>query len=256
MFLPILLSFLLLFSVLPAGYSYGFEARGQECSKCHTLQKEEAKDLLKNTIPNVVILDIQLSPAKGFWEVYVESMGRKGLIYVDFPKKHFFSGALISIAEKKNLTQERLTDLNKIDVSQIPLENALVMGDQKARIRVILFTDPDCPYCAKLHQEIKKIIEERKEIAFYIKLFPLVKIHPAAYEKAKAIVCEKSLPLLEDAFGGKPLPKPKCETTVVDENIRLAEKLGISSLPALVFPDGRVISGYKDAKTLLTLIDK
>jgi len=27
--------------------------------------------------------------------------------------------------------------------SQIPLEDALVMGDQKARIRVILFTDPD-----------------------------------------------------------------------------------------------------------------
>jgi thiol:disulfide interchange protein DsbC len=256
MFLPILLSFLLLISVFPAGYSYGFEARGQECSKCHTLNKEEAKDLLKNLVPNVVVLDIQLSPAKGFWEVYVESMGRKGLVYVDFPKKHFFSGALISIAEKKNLTQERLTDLNKIDVSQIPLENALVMGDQKARIRVILFTDPDCPYCAKLHQEMKKIIEERKEIAFYIKLFPLVKIHPGAYEKAKAIVCEKSLPLLEDAFGGKPLPKPKCETTVVDENIRLAEKLGISSLPALVFPDGRVISGYKDAKTLITLIDK
>jgi thiol:disulfide interchange protein DsbC len=103
---------------------------------------------------------------------------------------------------------------------------------------------------------MKKIIEERKDVAFHIKMFPLVKIHPAAYEKAKAIVCEKSLTLLEDAYGGKQLPKPNCETTVVDENIRLAEKLGISSLPALVFPDGRVISGYKDAKTLITLIDK
>jgi thiol:disulfide interchange protein DsbC len=256
MFLPILLSFLLLFSVLPIGYSYGFEGRGQECSKCHTLSKEEAKELLKNLIPNVVILDVQLSPAKGFWEVYVESMSRKGLVYVDFPKKHFFSGALISIAEKKNLTQDRLTNLNRIDVSQIPLQDALVMGDQNAKIRVILFTDPDCTYCARLHQEMKKIIEERKEVAFHIKMFPLVKIHPEAYEKAKAIACEKSLTLLEDAYGGKPLPKPKCETTVVDENIRLAEKLGISSLPALVFPDGRVISGYKDAKTLITLIDK
>ena len=103
---------------------------------------------------------------------------------------------------------------------------------------------------------MKKIIEEKKEIVFYIKMFPLVKIHPGAYDKAKAIVCEKSLTLLEDAYGGKPLPKPECETTVVDENIRLAEKLGISSLPALVFPDGRVITGYKDAKTLITLIEK
>jgi len=101
---------------------------------------------------------------------------------------------------------------------------------------------------------MKKIIEERKDIVFYIKLFPLVKIHPGAYDKAKAIVCEKSLTFLEDAYEKKQLPKPNCETTVIDENIRLAEKLGISSLPTLVFPDGRVILGYKDAKTLINMI--
>ena len=67
-------------------------------------------------------------------------------------------------------------------------------------------------------------------------------------------MCEKSLALLEDAFAGKPLPKPNCETTVVDETIRLAEKLGISSLPTLVFPDGKALPGYKDANTLLNLI--
>jgi thiol:disulfide interchange protein DsbC len=50
---------------------------------------------------------------------------------------------LISIVDKKNLTQERLTELNKVDVSQIPLDDALVMGDQNARIRVIVFSDPD-----------------------------------------------------------------------------------------------------------------
>ena len=100
---------------------------------------------------------------------------------------------------------------------------------------------------------MKKIVEERKDIAFYIKMFPL-KNHPAAYEKAKAIVCEKSLSLLEDAHQGKQLPKPNCETTVIDENIRLAEKLGISSLPTLVLPDGRPIVGYFDAKTLINMI--
>ena len=100
---------------------------------------------------------------------------------------------------------------------------------------------------------MKKIIEERKDIVFYIKMFPL-KSHPAAYEKAKAIVCEKSLALLEDAHAGKPMPKPSCETTAVDESTKLAEKLGIQSVPTLIFPDGRVMPGYKDAKALLDLI--
>ena len=139
---PLLFSFLLL-CLLPMSNGYGFEARGQDCSKCHMLSRDEAKDLLKYVIPGVIIFDIKLSPVKGFWEVYLESRGKKGLIYVDFPKKHFFSGNLISILDKKNLTQERLTELNKVDVSQIPLDDALVMGDQNARIRVIVFSDPD-----------------------------------------------------------------------------------------------------------------
>jgi len=100
---------------------------------------------------------------------------------------------------------------------------------------------------------MKQTIEERKDIAFYIKLYPL-KSHPEAYEKSKAIVCEKSLVLLEAAHEKKPLPKPSCETTVIDENIRLAEKLGISSLPSIVLPDGRVYPGYRDAKSLIGLL--
>jgi thiol:disulfide interchange protein DsbC len=143
MLLRLLVHCSLLFCLLSVGYSYGFETRGQECSKCHTLNKDEAGDLLRGVIPDVVILDIRLSPVKGVWEVDLESRGRKAIVYIDFLKKHFFSGALVSIGEKKNLTQERFIELNKVDVSQIPLEDALVMGDQKGRIRVIVFTDPD-----------------------------------------------------------------------------------------------------------------
>jgi len=100
---------------------------------------------------------------------------------------------------------------------------------------------------------MKKVIEERKDVAFYIKLFPL-KIHPGAYEKSKAIVCENSLTLLEDAFDKKPLPAPKCETPVIDENMKLAEKLGISGAPVLILPDGKIIQGYRDAKVLISII--
>ena len=137
------ITFLFVIYLISASGSSAFETKGQDCSKCHKLSNAEARDLLKDLIPNLKVLDVNLSPAKGFWEVYLESGGRKGLIYVDFPKKHFLSGNLISITGKKNLTHERLTELNRVDVSQIPLEDALVMGDPKARIRIIAFDDPD-----------------------------------------------------------------------------------------------------------------
>jgi thiol:disulfide interchange protein DsbC len=128
--------------ILPLA-SHAFEERGQDCSKCHKLNNDEAKDLLKEMFPDLKVFSVSPAPSKALWEVYIESRGRKGVVYVDFSKRHMFSGAMVSIKEKKNLTQERLTELNRVDVSQIPLGDALVMGDEKARIRIIDFTDPD-----------------------------------------------------------------------------------------------------------------
>jgi len=139
----LVLLLLTLFCPYLVGNCFGFETRGQDCSKCHILSKEEASDLLKGIFPGIKVIDVKISPAKALWEVFSEIGSRKGIVYVDFSKKYVFSGTIISIKEKKNLTQERFTELNKIDVSQIPLEDALVMGDPKARIRVIVFDDPD-----------------------------------------------------------------------------------------------------------------
>lgn len=96
---------------------------------------------------------------------------------------------------------------------------------------------------------------ERKDVVFFLKMSPLP-IHKEAYEKAKAIVCEKSVSLLEAAFAKKKLPAPKCRTSVVDENIALMQKLGITGLPGIILPDGRVVLGFRDAKAIEQLLKK
>lgn len=137
--------FVIIFALLslPISYSYGFEEKGQGCSKCHTLSKEEASDLLKGIGPNLKILEIVESPVKGMWEVDIESGDKKVPVYIDFSKKHLIFGNVIAIKEKKNLSQERFIDLNKVDISQIPLNDALFMGDKNAKYKVIVFDDPD-----------------------------------------------------------------------------------------------------------------
>ena len=102
---------------------------------------------------------------------------------------------------------------------------------------------------------MKKVLEKRQDIAFYIMLFPLP-MHKDAARKSKTIVCEKSLALLDDAFEKKQIPDPKCDTTVVDDNIKLGQKLGISGTPAMIFPDGRLVPGATDADSIVKMIDK
>ncbi len=143
-----LLSLVVTVLLLPVSYSYGFSTQGEDCSKCHTLTKDDAATLLKDLIPNVKVLEVRVVPVKGLWEVDIESGGKKGPLYVDFSKKYIVSGSIVTIKEKKNLTQERAEELNKVvlsqdDVSKIPLDDALVMGDKSAKHKVIVFDDPD-----------------------------------------------------------------------------------------------------------------
>jgi thiol:disulfide interchange protein DsbC len=100
-----------------------------------------------------------------------------------------------------------------------------------------------------------KVVAERKDIAFFIKMFPLP-MHKDAYEKAKAIVCEKSLRLLEDSYEHKPLPKAKCRTSAVDDSIAAGKKIGVNATPTLILPDGRMITGVSDAEALIADIDR
>lgn len=102
---------------------------------------------------------------------------------------------------------------------------------------------------------MKTVIKERKDIAFYTILFPLP-MHKEAYAKSKAIICEQSLELLEAALEKKPLPAPSCETTAVDDNIKLAGKLGINGTPAVIFPNGTLISGAMAAAEIIKQVDK
>jgi thiol:disulfide interchange protein DsbC len=128
----------LIFILSVAGYSFAGE-KAEEAA----LGKDEAAVLLKDLAPDLKILEIRPGPVKELWEIAVQSGERKGLLYLDSSKKYFFQGAIIDLKTKANLTQDRMSELNKIDVSMIPLDDALVMGDKEAKYKVIVFDDPD-----------------------------------------------------------------------------------------------------------------
>ena len=66
------------------------------------------------------------------------------------------------------------------------MQHALTIGKPDAPARVIVFTDPGCPYCAKLHGEMKIVAAKRPDIVFYLKVFTLISRDP---KTAKSIVC-------------------------------------------------------------------
>jgi thiol:disulfide interchange protein DsbC len=107
------------------------------------LTNEDAQNVLKEAIPDVKIIDVRPAQIKGLWEIAIETKGKKGILYLDFSKNYAIFGSILDLKTKANLTQERYIEINKVDVSKIPLDDALVMGDKDAKYRVIVFDDPD-----------------------------------------------------------------------------------------------------------------
>jgi len=250
---------ILLSVFLFGGNVYAFGGCEENCQKCHTLEQKEVQGILaKMKAPDAKVLDIKMSPVRGLWEVSVDNKGSRGVMYVGFSKKYIMPGPIYEVETASNKTQESLGGLNEpadryIDLAKIPVGDALLLGEKTARYKVIVFTDPDCPFCGKLHAELQKVVSESKDIAFYLKLMPL-KFHPDAYWKSQSILCAKSMQRLEENFEKKPIPRPDCETKAVDETIKLGQELGITGTPALIMPDGLVVLGVRDAEKIMELV--
>ncbi|MCX7769464.1 MAG: DsbC family protein [Proteobacteria bacterium] len=256
----IILLFLLFFSI--AKFSFAFsKMEGGDCKSCHKITKEEATKILNQLDPNIKVEKIGYSEVSGVFELFVkDNKSKMGIVYLDFSKKYLIIGNVIDIAGKKSLTESALEEQRQIDVSKISVKDALIMGNKNGTKKVYVFSDPECPYCFKLHQELEKLIKEDKQLLVYIILFGL-DIHPNAQWKSESIICkskenmEEAIKMLENSYEGKEIQKINCGKNYADSNKKQANSFGISGTPAIVLPNGKVISGYRTKDDLKKMLN-
>lgn len=241
---------LILFSFsISLGFGKDTQGCGSDCKACHKITKEEAKSILTSIDPAVDVDDVRFSELKGLYEVIVKKDGKPNILYLDFGKSHLVLGRIIDIKGRKDVTKERMEEFNVIDVSKISTKNALVMGNRQGKKKIYVFSDPECPFCTKLHDEINLLLREEKDLKVYIILFALP-MHKDAGWKTQSIVCESkkdmasAINMLEDSYHNKTISRVDCgKVNYADENKKMAEKLGIGATPTIVFSNGKMVMG-------------
>lgn len=245
--------------IASSSYAMAKEGCGGECASCHTLTPGEATGLLKKI--GGTVTSVRQAPARGLFELLVEKDGQRGVLLMDYGKKHLIQGAVFNVetleqvvAHKKELTPPKQT--TSLDVKTIPVGHSVVMGNPKGSKKLYVFTDPDCPYCRKGHVELKRLAGITTDVAIHIMLFPLP-MHPGAYDKARTVLETQSLEMLDKAFEGKDVPKPSHESSkkAVDEIVKFANANGISGTPTMVLPDGTIQVGMRDAETMKRMLE-
>ena len=138
--------------------------------------------------------------------------GRVYPVYVDCSRRYLLQGQFVRLSDKENITRIRYEELNRVDVSSIPLKNAVVLGKRDSKKRIIVLTDPSCPYCVKLHGAIKEAVAKDPEVAFFIMPYPRNRADKASTRMCLAAVCDKSGKTLDDVYAGKEVPPRRAES--------------------------------------------
>lgn len=195
---------------------------------------------LKDQYPATKITAVRESPAKGIYEVI---MGRN-VAYTDEAGRYMIFGHLYDMKEQRDLTAGVLEALNKVDISTFPAADAIKSVRGKGERKIFVFSDPDCPYCKRLENELAKV----DNVTIYTMLYPLDGLHPDARRKAEAIWCAKDRVKAWDEFMQKgTLPESRSCDNPIERNIRLGNSLGINGTPTIIFEDGAIAPGMLPA---------
>lgn len=244
--------------IVTPSFAMAKDGCSNDCTSCHNLTVKEAGDLLKKT--GIAVKSVKQAPARGLFELLVEKDNQQGLLFLDYGKKHLMQGMLVELdslqpvsAHSQMLPQPK--QVTSVDVKSIPVDKAVIMGNPNGSKKIFVFTDPDCPYCKKAHLELKKLAAIAPDVAIHIMLYPLP-MHPAAYDKSRAVIESKNPDVLDRAFDGREVPKPSQESSkaAIDQIIAFANANGISGTPTLVMPDGKIEVGMRDAETMKKLL--
>lgn len=247
---PTLQLLLLITLLLPPAYATAAAATNSTQPE-QQLTKTAAIEALKGIQGEVLSVDPAEIP--GLFMVAMKMQGKIVPIYLDASGSYLFTGNVIRLKDRTNLTEKHYQRLNPVDITNIPLDDALIVGSPKASQHIIIFTDPHCPFCSKLHNVLHEAVKANPDLAFYNKLIPL---KPSSKQITQTILCNKSMEQLEMAFAGKALPEPSCQTNIAEENLQIAQKLGIHGTPTLILPNGQIAPGYKPLEGLLKLIEE
>jgi len=231
-----------------------------DCASCHTLSPEEATKLLKKG--GGTVKSVKQAPNRGMFELLVEKDGKEGIVYLDYGKKFLIQGLVLSLDTFEPVASHGVPALQpkkiaSVNPLSIPDQYALNLGNPEGTKRLYVFTDPDCPYCRNLHGELKKLEKMAPNVSIRVMLLPLP-IHQGAYDKARVILGRKSPELLDKAFAGKELPQPVGDEgkAELDAVMGFAYAHGLTGTPTIVFPDGSVVVGVRDAAMLKNLLER
>ncbi|MAV75336.1 MAG: protein-disulfide isomerase [Cellvibrionales bacterium] len=198
--------------------------------------------------PGLVVKSVNETAAKGIFRIDINN-GQA--IYLTENGQHFFMGDFFAISDSGlvNLGEQAKEKDRVVALSALSLSDMIVFAPEQSKAHVYVFTDVECYYCQKLHQEVPALEALGIEVRYLA--YPRAGIGSDSYKKIASAWCaddpQDSLTTLK---AGGDIPSNVCEDNPIAQQFALGSDLGVKGTPALITEAGVLLPGYMPADKL------
>ncbi len=250
---PAVLCMAILSSILVSGCQKSEENPATSVQTQHDkLPQETVEKIAKkfaDVRPDLVVSDVTKTEVEGLYSI---AFSGKGSVYALQDGDYFFTGDLIKIQNKNfvNVKELALMEPRREVLSTISREEMVIFSPEDApKASVFVFTDVDCGYCRKLHNEVPRLNELGVEVKYLA--YPRAGIGSKSYKKIVSAWCaEDKQSALSALKRGDEIPANDCKDNPVANQFELGRALGVTGTPAIVLADGTLLPGYLPADQL------
>ncbi len=214
--------------------------------------KDEVIQHLSRFFGEIDKQDIVASNFKGVYEVItynpIDSM------LVSENGRYLIQGDVVDLTTRSLIEKSgRVKNLKLALIATIAEDDKIIYQATDEQYQVHVFTDVDCPFCKRLHNEIDKMNQRGITVKYLAS--PLASLHPRAQGKMQKIWCaENRNQAMNDYNDLGTIPDSSNCDNPVAQQLNISQQLGVSGTPAIFLSDGTHLPGYLPADKLLNKI--
>ncbi len=207
--------------------------------------KTAVESLIGSPLPEEAVVQTSTS---GLYVVHIQ-----GTVYHAVKKGDvLLVGEAFDLVRRVSLNDEINNRSISKAVTGMPPDEMVIFAAADKKRHVTVFTDIDCMYCRRFHQEVPVLNAAGLEVRYVA--YPRAGIDTASYDKIVTVWCSEDQQLaMTQAKAGKVLDGLTCPNPVADQ-YQTGAAGGVQGTPTLVLDDGEVIVGYMPAEQLLSRI--
>jgi len=199
---------------------------------------EAVEARISGLVPDMSQVAISETPMPGFLQVRVGG----DIVYMSEDGRYLVQGRMIDMDTQVDLTDQAMSGIRKEQLANLERSEFVTFGNGDSEYEVLVFTDPDCGYCRRLHEQIDAYVESGIRVNYLA--FPRAGIGSPTHEKMVSIWCADDPQGAMDIAksGGTPEPA-SCENPVA-EQYELGKSVGVTGTPSILTFNGDIIPGY------------